>query len=64
MLTSLHEVLKIAVENNASDVHVKENAPVFYRIDGTMIGCDFVADKQLVDSFINLCFQLLLELLP
>ena len=53
MLTSLHEVLKIAVENNASDVHVKENAPVFYRIDGTMIGCDFVADKQLVDSFIE-----------
>ena len=53
MLTSLHEVLKIAVENNASDVHVKENAPVFYRIDGTMIGCDFTADKQLIASFID-----------
>jgi len=53
MLTSLHEVLKIAVENNASDVHVKENAPVFYRIDGTMIGCDFTADKQLIASFIE-----------
>ena len=52
-VTSLHEVLKIAVENNASDVHVKENAAVFYRIDGAIIGCDFVADRELIFSFIK-----------
>ena len=51
--TSLHEVLKIAVENNASDIHVKENSPVFYRIDGTMIGCDFTASHELVYTFID-----------
>ena len=53
MQTSLHEVLKIAVENNASDIHVKENAPVFYRIDGTIIGCDFTADHDLIYGFIE-----------
>ena len=51
--TSLNEVLKIAVENNASDIHVKENAPVFYRIDGVMVGCDFIASKELLDGFIE-----------
>ena len=51
--TSLNEVLKIAVENNASDIHVKENAPVFYRIDGTMVGCDFTATQELMLSFIE-----------
>ena len=51
--TSLNEVLKIAVENNASDIHVKENAPVYYRIDGTMVGCDFTATRELMESFIN-----------
>ena len=53
MQTSLHEVLKIAVENNASDIHVKENAPVFYRIDGAIIGCDFTADHDLIYGFIE-----------
>ena len=51
--TSLNEVLKIAVENNASDIHVKENAPVYYRIDGSMVGSDFVASRELLDSFID-----------
>ncbi|MBE6370050.1 MAG: PilT/PilU family type 4a pilus ATPase [Lentisphaerae bacterium] len=52
-LTTLHEVLKIAVENNASDIHVKENAPVYYRIDGTMVGCDFTATRELIYGFID-----------
>ena len=51
--TSLYDVLKIAVENNASDIHVKEGAPVFYRIDGNMIGCDFTASCELINSFIE-----------
>ncbi len=51
--TSLHEVLKIAVENNASDIHVKEGSPVFYRIDGGMVGCDFTADRELLTTFID-----------
>ena len=51
--TSLNEVLKIAVENNASDIHVKENAPVFYRIDGSMVGCDFTATQELILAFID-----------
>ena len=51
--TSLNEVLKIAVENNASDILVKENSPVFYRIDGTLVGCDFTASRELIDAFIE-----------
>ena len=51
--TVLNEVLKIAVENNASDIHIKENSPVYYRIDGSMIGCDFVATSELLNEFIE-----------
>ena len=51
--TSLNEVLKIAVENNASDILVKENSPVYYRIDGGLVGCDFTAGRELIDAFIE-----------
>ena len=51
--TSLNEVLKIAVENNASDILVKENSPVYYRIDGALVGCDFTASRELIDAFIE-----------
>ena len=51
--TSLNEVLKIAVENNASDILVKENSPVYYRIDGGLVGCDFTASRELIDAFIE-----------
>ena len=51
--TSLNEVLKIAVENNASDILVKENAPVYYRIDGTLVGCDFTCNREIIDAFIE-----------
>ena len=50
--TSLHEVLKTAVENNASDILVKENSPVNYRIDGTLINCDFSADRTVLETFL------------
>ena len=50
--TSLNEVLKIAVENNASDILVKENSPVYYRIDGALVGCDFTCNREIIDSFI------------
>ena len=51
--TVLNEVLKIAVENNASDIHIKENSPVYYRIDGSMIGCDLVATSEMLNEFIE-----------
>ena len=51
--TSLNEVLKIAVENNASDILVKEKSPVYYRIDGALVGCDFTASRELIDAFIE-----------
>ena len=50
--TSLNEVLKIAVENNASDILVKENSPVYYRIDGALVGCDFTCNREIIDAFI------------
>ena len=51
--TVLHEVLKIGVENNASDILVKENSPVNYRIDGVLAASDFKPDHGLLERFIE-----------
>ncbi len=51
MITVLHSVLGAATEANASDIHLKEDAPVAYRIDGEILSSDFVPDRALIDKF-------------
>ncbi len=51
--TSFHDVLEMAVNAGASDVHIKEFSPVAVRIDGKMVYSDFVANTEFVNSFID-----------
>ncbi len=51
--TSLHDVLEMAVQAGASDVHIKELCPVAVRIDGKIIYSDFIAQPEILDSFIQ-----------
>lgn len=53
MKTALHKVLKLAVTANASDVHIKENCPVAYRIDGQMVLSDYVAQPEVLKEFMH-----------
>ncbi|MCF6176844.1 MAG: PilT/PilU family type 4a pilus ATPase [Victivallaceae bacterium] len=53
MRTLLYQVLDKGVEAGASDVHVKEDYSVHYRINGEMISSDFFAEKELLERFIH-----------
>ena len=52
-ITALHKVLKTAVTANASDVHIKENCPVAFRIDGEMTSSDYVAKSEVIAEFMR-----------
>lgn len=49
--TLLHNVLEKAVASDASDVHIKEQSPVAYRIDGEMVLSDFIPDLEILERF-------------
>ncbi len=49
----LHDVLAEGVKAGASDVHIKENSPIHYRIDGDLVDCNFVPDGDYLDAVIN-----------
>jgi twitching motility protein PilT len=49
----LHEVLALGVGSNASDWHIKENAPVALRIAGKLVDTDLVPDSDLMDKIIE-----------
>ena len=51
--TSFHDVLEMAVNAGASDVHIKEFSPVAVRIDGKMVYSDFVANTEFVHSLLD-----------
>jgi len=51
--TSLHDVLEMAVNAGASDIHIKEGSKTAVRIDGVMAYSDFVPDRALIESFLN-----------
>jgi twitching motility protein PilT len=53
MRTLLYQVLDKGVEAGASDVHVKEDYSVHYRINGEMISSDFWAEKELLERFVH-----------
>ncbi len=49
----LHDVLVEGVKNGASDVHIKENSPIHFRIDGDLVDCNFIPDSDFLDAVIN-----------
>lgn len=51
--TILHNLFDYAVTNGASDIHIKENAPVAVRLDGEIISTDFVPDYEMLMRFLH-----------
>ena len=51
--TALHDILEMAVNAGASDIHVKEFSAVAVRIDGKIVYSDFVATTEFIHSFID-----------
>ncbi|MDD5698453.1 MAG: PilT/PilU family type 4a pilus ATPase [Victivallaceae bacterium] len=51
--TLLRNILDKAVSADASDVHIKENCPVAFRINGEMVVSDYVPDGELLERFIK-----------
>lgn len=49
----LHKVLKLGVDSNASDWHIKVDSPITLRIDGELVPTDFIADKDYIHQSIN-----------
>lgn len=44
------EVLQLGVNSNASDWHIRQDAPVAIRISGELTDCDFIADTQAINT--------------
>ncbi|MFA6714860.1 MAG: PilT/PilU family type 4a pilus ATPase [Victivallaceae bacterium] len=51
--TLLRNILEKAVSSDASDVHIKENSPVAFRINGEMIVSDYSPDNEIIQRFIE-----------
>ena len=51
--TILHDILVLAVSSDASDIHIKQDAPAMLRIHGDLVASDFVPDKELLQTFIE-----------
>jgi twitching motility protein PilT len=54
MENPIKDVLKLAVDSNASDIHIKTGALIRFRIDGGLVECDFKATKDIVDKFLDI----------
>ncbi|NLF93666.1 MAG: PilT/PilU family type 4a pilus ATPase [Oligosphaeraceae bacterium] len=50
MASILRDLLSTAVENNASDLHIREGKTVQLRIDSNLIEVDFTADTAFIDA--------------
>jgi len=46
----LRDLLRTAVDNNASDLHIREMKPVQYRIDSNLIEAEFITDTAFFDE--------------
>ncbi len=49
----LHDVLSEGVKAGASDIHIKENSPIHYRIAGTLVDCNFIPDNEFLTAVIH-----------
>jgi twitching motility protein PilT len=50
MESILRDLLTTAVENGASDLHIRENKPVQLRIDSNLVEVEFVTDGEFFDT--------------
>lgn len=50
MESVLHDLLTTAVENRASDVHIREDKNAMLRIDSGLVEVDFIADSAFLDQ--------------
>ena len=48
---NLRNILQLAVEQNASDIHMKPDSYVVFRISGKLVDCDFVTDRDCINQF-------------
>ena len=51
--TLLRNILEKAVNSDASDVHIKENSPVAFRINGEMVVSDYTPDGEVIVRFLE-----------
>jgi len=51
--TMLRDVLELGINSNASDWHIKQNAPVTLRIEGDLVDTDFMTDTAFLDKLIG-----------
>ncbi len=49
----LHDLLKYAVDERASDLHIRENKNVQLRIDSNLVQLDYETDTAIFDQFCN-----------
>jgi twitching motility protein PilT len=51
---SLKEILSLAYEQNVSDIHMKPDSYVIFRISGELVDCDFIPDIECIRNFIDI----------
>jgi twitching motility protein PilT len=49
--TVFHDLLELAVQSNASDIHIKTGVPTVLRVDNELVDTSFVATAELIDEF-------------
>ena len=52
--SSLKSILELASKQDASDIHIKPGSDVVLRINGKLVDCDFTADLDCVNQFIEI----------
>ncbi|HBM16502.1 MAG TPA: twitching motility protein [Lentisphaeria bacterium] len=53
MENPIRDVLKLAVENKASDIHIKTASPVTLRMSGNLVESDFVTDEKCLSQILS-----------
>ena len=53
MISMLHDILAEGVKAGASDVHIKEGSPIRFRLDGSLVDCNFAPDREFMDAVIG-----------
>jgi pilus retraction protein PilT len=53
----LKEILELGVQSNASDWHIRENAPITLRIESELVDSNFVADSEYVKKAVDILIR-------
>ena len=51
-VSSIHDLLELGVNSNASDWHIKEGHAVVLRIAGSLVDTDFVPDAKCINDIL------------